>query len=117
MTFSEFDKFHSKLINDVFDMRNTKGKEYANSNDRFDNFNRLARKLGINRLQAANVYLTKHLDAIDQYCRTEQTHSTEGIYGRIVDAITYLSLIAGMIEETKRGGTTRNDTANECTAK
>lgn len=103
MTFTDFDKFQEELIAEVYKMRDTKGKEYANSADRFDNFNRLAMKLGINRLQVCNVYLTKHLDAIDQYCRNLQTHSTESIRGRVVDAMCYLSLLAGMIEEGELG--------------
>ena len=99
MTFPDFDKYQEELIAEVIKMRDTKGKEYANNQDRFSNFNRLASKLGINRLAVANVFLTKHMDAIDQYCRTQQQYSTENIRGRIVDAICYLTLIAGMIEE------------------
>ena len=99
MTFDEFNKFQLTLIDEVIRMRDTKGKEYANSTDRFANFKRLAEQLEISNIQIAWIYTTKHLDAIAQYCRTQETRSTEPIRGRIVDAITYLTLIAGMIKE------------------
>lgn len=79
-------------------MRDTKGKEYAHSESRFANFDRGAERLGISRTMILNVYLHKHLDAIDSYVKTGQVHS-EAIRGRIVDAITYLGLLAGILEE------------------
>ncbi len=99
MTFIEFDKFQDALWQEVRHIRDTKGKEYANSTDRFANFDRLAAQLNLTNIQIAWVYTAKHLDSIAQYCRTGEIHSTEPIIGRIVDAITYLTLIAGMIEE------------------
>lgn len=99
MTFEEFDKFQDELWKECVKMRDTKGKEYANSANRFANFNRLAESLGLTNIQVAWVYAAKHLDSIAQFCRTQQTHSTEPIRGRIVDAMVYLSLIAGMIHE------------------
>lgn len=104
MTHEEFDKFQKELIVEVVKIRDTKGKEYSNGEDRFGNFRRLAPQLGITDLQVAWVYLAKHLDGIASYCRTEQALS-EPIRGRIVDAITYLTLLAGMIaERTPKSG-------------
>ncbi len=99
MTFEVFDRYHDELLAKVKGMRDTKGKEYANSEDRFANFNRIAQRQGITRLQVASVYLTKHLDGIESFVKNGRTYSDERIEGRIVDAITYLSLIAGMIRE------------------
>lgn len=99
MTFEEFDLFSNKLLIEVERMRDTKGREYAGTKDRFDNFNRLAARLNLPRQKVWQVYFTKHIDAIDSYISTGQTFSNEGIRGRIVDAITYLTLLAGMIEE------------------
>lgn len=96
MTFDEFNLFQQKLLEEVVCMRDTKGKEYANSKDRFANFNRLANQLDMTNLQVAWVYLAKHLDSIASYCRNGKTFSTESIRGRFVDAITYLTLMAGM---------------------
>lgn len=101
MTFAEFDEFQAALIAEVVKIKDTKGKEYANSESRFANFDRLSAKLGISRIQVCNVYMTKHLDAIDSYCKNGTYYSNENIRGRIVDAITYLTLLAGMIAESE----------------
>jgi hypothetical protein len=101
MTFEQFDKFQAQLLTEVVKMKDTKGREYTNSVSRFANFDRLAAELGLTNTQIAWVYLVKHLDSLKQYIRTGKTYSTEPIQGRIVDAITYLTLIAGMIEEVE----------------
>ncbi len=102
MTFEEFDKFQDELWQECVKMRDTKGKEYAHDSDRFANFNRLARELDVRNILIGWVYLTKHLDSIGSFIKTGRTFSSEGIRGRIVDAIVYLTLIAGMIEEDER---------------
>ena len=99
MTFEAFDKFTTDVIQKVLLMRDTKGKEYAHTADRFDNFNRLAARLNLPREKVWQVYFTKHLDAIESFIDNGREFSDEGIQGRIVDAITYLTLLAGMIEE------------------
>lgn len=100
MTFPEFDTFFEGLIDECREMRDTKGKEYAHSESRFANFDRASERLGIGRDMVANVYLHKHLDAIDSYILCKESYSGENIRGRIKDAMVYLSLIAGMIDES-----------------
>lgn len=102
MTFKDFDEFQAALLAEVVQMKDTKGKEYANSESRFANFDRLSDRLNLPNIQIGLVYLTKHMDAIESYIAKGRTYSTETIQGRIVDAITYLTLIAGMIEEKER---------------
>lgn len=99
MTFPEFDAYSKALIDECLNMRDTKGKEYAGTKDRFDNFNRLALKCDLKRNLVWLVYFTKHMDAIESYINSGREFSSEGIRGRIVDAITYLLLLGGMIEE------------------
>lgn len=107
MTFEDFDKLQETLLGKVKDMKNTKGREYAGTSDRFDNFNRASSKIGIHRIQILMVYLAKHLDSIDTFVREFPKDKnyvkklSEPIEGRIVDAITYLTLLAGMITEEK----------------
>lgn len=101
MTFPEFNEYQEELLKQVVEMKNTKGKEYANSESRFANFNRLTEQLGLKNYQIGWIYLAKHLDSIASYCKNSQTFSIEGIQGRIVDAITYLTLIGGMIQEAE----------------
>jgi len=107
MDFEAFPKFQDELFDECRRMAATKGKEYAKGADRFGNFNRLAERLGIKREQVLMVYLTKHLDGIESRIVHGQTFSTESTRGRIIDAITYLTLLAGMLqEEDQHGGTT-----------
>jgi|ERR1035437_4034685 hypothetical protein len=98
MTHKQFNEYQHDLLNKVVGMGDTKGKEYANSESRFANFDRAADELGLTNIQVAWVYVKKHLDGIASFCRTQKEFS-EPIEGRIVDAIVYLTLIAGMIAE------------------
>jgi hypothetical protein len=104
MTFEQFDQFQQALIAEVTEMRDTKGKEYANDADRFANFRRLSAQIGMKDYQIGWVYGVKHLDAIASYMKSGREFSSEGIRGRFVDAITYLTLIAGMIYEAQMDG-------------
>lgn len=99
MTFEDFDKFTEEILTEVRKMRDTKGKEYARTKDRFDNFNRLGVTLNLPRYKVWQVYFYKHIDSINSYVDNGTEFSEEKIRGRIVDAVTYLLLLAGMIEE------------------
>lgn len=101
MTFEEFDTFQKSLLAEVVHMRDTKGKEYAHSESRFANFDRLSEGLGIPNYKIGWIYCKKHLDSIESYMKEGQTFSNETINSRFVDAITYLTLIAGMVEESR----------------
>jgi hypothetical protein len=102
MTFDEFDRVTDEIFHQVLKMRDTKGKEYARSEDRFANFNRLAAELGLKREHVLWVYTAKHLDGIVSYVNNGRAFSTERVEGRIVDAITYLLLLAGMVRENDK---------------
>jgi hypothetical protein len=99
MTFKRFDMYIADILSQVEYNITTKGKEYANSEERFANFNRLSERLNISNTQVGLVYLTKHMDAIESYIANKRSYSGETIQGRIADAIAYLLLIGGMIEE------------------
>ncbi len=99
MTFPEFDKFQQELLKEVVGMRDTKGKEYAHSEDRFANFNRLAAGLNLPNYLIGWVYCKKHLDSIESFMKDGKVYSNEAIQSRFLDAITYLILIAGMVRE------------------
>lgn len=99
MTFEQFDKFQTELLAEVVKMKTTKGREYANGIDRFGNFNRLASRLGLPNYKVGWVYAIKHLDSIESFLKDPTMPIVEPIRGRFVDLITYLTLIAGMVEE------------------
>lgn len=103
MKFKDFDKFTEDFFDSVRRMRDTKGKEYARTADRFDNFNRLATELALSREKVWQVYFTKHWDAIRSYIDNKREFSEEGIHGRMIDAVTYLILLAGMFKENASG--------------
>lgn len=102
MTFQEYEIYQKELLDKVVEMGSTKGREYANGDDRFGNFNRLSERLGTTNLAIAWVYTTKHIDSLESYIRNKREFSTEKIESRIVDIITYLTLIAGMIKDSER---------------
>lgn len=73
-------------------------KEYVLNEDAFDNFNRLANKLGLDRKQVLMVYMEKHLDGIVSYIKGHRSQR-ESVHGRIKDAMVYLALLDAMIAE------------------
>lgn len=79
-------------------LRDAGQKEYAGGEESFGNFNRLAGLLGINRKAVLMVYFTKHFDGIMSYVRGHRSQR-EDVRGRINDAIVYLCLLRGMVEE------------------
>ena len=112
MTFPEFDKFFDEFVEECKKMRDTKGKEYASSEDRFANFNRLAQTLDLDRLKIAQVYVQKHLDSIATYIKTGKIHCEERIIGRFIDVVTYMILMAGMVHEQELIGEKTNNSSN-----
>lgn len=101
MNKSEFLK-HVVYVTDVLtSLSKTKGAEYAGNDNAFANFERLSDQLGLTREQVLMVYLTKHLDGINNWIKTRKEFS-EPIEGRIEDAILYLMLLHAMVKESKK---------------
>lgn len=90
---------HSKLLS----LSNSKGKEYAGSDDRLANFKRLGDELNMIPEKALWVYLKKHLDSLTTYIKDQETgfkrEYSEPITGRVDDAILYLHLLKALIHE------------------
>jgi hypothetical protein len=57
----------------------------------------------VSREQVLWVYTTKHLDGIQAYVNGHRSQR-EGVEGRINDAITYLILLRGMVEDERING-------------
>ncbi|PZM88457.1 MAG: hypothetical protein DIU79_16840, partial [Actinobacteria bacterium] len=78
-------------------------REYAHREDNaFANFERVAERLGLTREAVLLVYLEKHLDGIHSYVQGHRSQR-ESVKGRINDAIVYLTLLRGMIDEREVG--------------
>jgi len=100
MTNEKFYELVERVLDDCVGIMRSKGDAYAGKDqDKFANFNRLASKLGLNRTKIWMVYFQKHMDALDSFLRGEY-NDPEPIEGRIKDAVNYLLLLYGMIQET-----------------
>ena len=83
-------------------MREAGQKEYAHREENaFANFERVAERLGMTREQVLLVYFEKHVDGIHSYIQGHQSQR-ESVRGRIYDAIVYLCLLHGMVDENEQ---------------
>ena len=74
-------------------------KEYARKqSNAFANFERVADYIGASKEKVLMTYLLKHIDGISSFVNGHQSQR-EDVRGRITDAIVYLCLLWGMIEE------------------
>jgi len=85
---------------DCMKIMKSKGIAYSGRKDKFGNFKRIAKNLGLTPYQVWYVYFAKHLDSLNAWLR-EEYQDSEPIEGRIKDLINYLLLLGGMIEEEK----------------
>ena len=80
-------------------MRAAGQKEYARKNNNaFANFERISENLDIQREEVLLVYLLKHMDGICSFVKGHKSQR-EDVRGRLTDAIVYLCLLWGMINE------------------
>lgn len=88
----------------------TKGQEYSGSEDKFANFKRLAKKYNVPPEEICGIYMTKHLDSIDSFIRQRRAGKSvreieaglsEPISSRIADAVNYLFILKGIIDEER----------------
>jgi hypothetical protein len=89
-------------IRERMDLLEKKGKAYSGTGDVFDNFKRNAEAVGISKYQIWLVYFSKHIDAIRNAVKQnpeKPVDKSEGLLGRIDDAINYLDLLVGMVIE------------------
>lgn len=98
MTKDEFAEMQNFIFIQCAELRNAGQKEYAGGEEAFGNFIRLAKMLNLDRKKILWVYLVKHIDGIISYLNGHKSQR-EDVRGRIKDAIVYLTLLYGMIEE------------------
>ena len=80
-------------------MRAAGQKEYARKqSNAFANFERVGENLNLNKKEVLLVYLLKHIDGICSYVKGHKSQR-EDIRGRLTDAIVYICLLWGMVEE------------------
>ena len=82
-------------------MRAAGQKEYArNLNNAFANFERVGEYVDTSREKVLMTYLLKHIDGITSFVSGHRSQR-EDVRGRITDAIVYLCLLWGMIDDTE----------------
>lgn len=95
---SDFNAFFEKTINEILATSKSGQKEYALNEEAFDNFNRLAADLRMDRKAVLFVYMKKHIDGIVSYINGHKSQR-EDVRGRIKDVIVYCMLLWAMIDE------------------
>ena len=99
MTNKQRELIINEILKRAYDLRQTKGQEYASDEDVNAMFKR-NRDLGISDLQCVGVFLDKHYQAIRNYIKTKRVLS-ESITERIVDMVNYLLILNSIIEENQ----------------
>ena len=88
-----------KIIPIIMRTRDAGQREYAQSEDNvFANFDRVAKAINSTREKVLMVYLLKHIDGISAHIKGHKSQR-EDVTGRLTDAMVYLLLLWGMIEE------------------
>ena len=107
MNYKQLNKIIQKQIQIILKTRDDGQKEYARTEDNvFANFQRVANYVGVCQEQVLMVYLLKHIDGIMAYVNGHKSQR-ENVSGRITDAIVYLLLLRGMIEENETNKRTK----------
>lgn len=94
----EFRNLLDATYQSLVDLTASKGEEYSRDTDQLANFKRQAEELNATPEKILMVYLNKHLDSIKSFVKTGKVHS-EPIEGRIDDAILYLILLKGIVQD------------------
>jgi len=84
-------------------IRNTKGKNYSGDDDCLANFKKTGQRLNLDPMVVLLVFLEKHMDAIYSYVNGTYTDDGELIEYRVCDAINYLLLLLGLLNEKRQG--------------
>ena len=101
MTYKDMQKVVRRQLKQVLKVRDAGQKEYARTTDNvFANFERVSSFTGVTREQALMTYLLKHIDGIMAHINGHESQR-EDVSGRITDAIVYLLLLQGMIDDGK----------------
>ena len=101
MSRKKMEKLIQKIFQQIQTTREAGQKEYARQqNNAFANFERVADYIDSDRQKVLLTYLLKHIDGICSFVNGHQSQR-EDVRGRITDAIVYLCLLWGMVEDTE----------------
>ena len=92
-------EFARQLFDDCLQILESKGKAYSGDDDAHANFKETADKIGNTPYQVWATYFGKHVDCIMRAIKANPdapVDDTEGLRGRIIDAVNYLAILGGM---------------------
>lgn len=101
VTREDFTKLVTETLDECQTVLGIKGAAYAGSGDVTANFKRVAASLGLTPYQVWAVYAGKHVDTIFSAIKLSPVapvDKSEGLDGRIVDAINYLLLLKALLK-------------------
>lgn len=99
MNRQEFGILRDAAYKQIASINDVKGHDYAGDEDALANFKEAARQLGVSPYVIWYVYFHKHWSAIQTFLK-EGDVASEPIEGRIYDAILYLFLLLGLIQDS-----------------
>lgn len=100
MTKEDLKNVMDRVIQEIQSLCEAGQKEYAGGENAFGNFERIASRIDTSREKVLWTYLTKHLDGIESHIKGHISQR-EPVEGRINDAIVYLIILRGMVEDSK----------------
>lgn len=100
MNRTEFSEFRDKHYADIAQINDVKGHDYAGEEDALANFKEAASEMGVSPYVVWYVYFHKHWSAIRTFLEEGSVRS-EPIEGRIHDAILYLFLLLGLVNDAQ----------------
>ena len=99
MKHKEMLTFINYIFDKVSDMHTKGQKEYAMDEDNvFANFERIAEQTNFDKKMVLWIYFMKHVDGIASYLKGHKSQR-EKVQGRFTDAIVYLCILWGMVED------------------
>lgn len=102
MTVEDRQDLASDLLASCLILLRSKGEAYSGKEDVLANFKENGRKLGLSKYQIWAVYANKHIDSINNAIKdnpNKPVDKTEGLRGRVIDAINYLIILESLLQE------------------
>lgn len=90
------------IFKECLETAEKKGRDYSGTADSLSNFKRNAERLGMTKYQVWAIYCAKHIDSIFNSIKHAPEFpqvESEPLRGRVVDAITYLTIFLALIDE------------------
>lgn len=102
MTLENRQMLAEDLFSKCLKILESKGQAYSGNEDALANFKINGERLNLSKYQIWSVYFNKHIDSINnaiKYNPNKPEDKSEGLQGRIIDAINYLIILQALLEE------------------